>query len=132
MNRHEGDGARLSFNERLAISHAIREGSPIPDPVRRRYALRRIQEARIKFHRLQTTFEANRKLGRFSFWLMIAVGAAVLLSGLSPMNTMRVVIGAADVGLGAIFLLLWAFVGNGLNRLTESAHDKEEIYSQNS
>lgn len=102
-------------------------GRPVSDPRLRRYALRRIRYARDKFLNLQDTLAGDRRRRRFVLLIMIGLGLSVLLSGLSPLNTVTVAIGASDVGLGIFFILLEPLAGYVLRWLIGGAARAERI-----
>lgn len=132
MDRHEGnDAIRPSFAERRSVRQAIAAGRPVYDPRLKPYALQRLKRAKSKFQGLQSGSGASPRRRNLTSILIAVIGLFVLLSGLSPPNTVKIVIGAVDLGLGVAFLLLQAIVNRSLSRLIDVTSRAERIQAGN-
>ena len=122
---------RPTFADRRSVRRAVAQGRPVSERHLKPYAFRRIRYARNKFQNIQRGLEASRRRQRLTYVALTAIGFAVLLSGLSPLSTIRVVVGACCVGLGITFLLLQPLADRGVKRLLEDVSRAERIQREN-
>ena len=123
------DSGKISAAERREVRRAIAEGRPVSDPRLRACANSRTGEAAKTFRRVQENLEGPSRR-RLILIILLVIGLAVLLSGLSPANTPRIVIGAVDMGLAAILLLLEPVARRGARRLTAKAARAKRLQKQ--
>src|SRR5215469_5313463 len=132
MDQHKGnDERRPTIAERRSVRRAIARGRLVTAVHLRPYAVQRIRYATNKFEDIQRRLEGSRRRRRLLLALLSALGLAVLLSGLSPHNTVRIVIGSCCVALGIAFLLLQPLADREVKRLLEDAARAKRIQEEN-